>query len=437
MRVPKLCVCFFVALVIFSGCSGKETKNAAKKTNAGIVNDEILDLCTIQADTLNPLRTTVRHNAEVLSLLYDSLFVLSNENEAVPDLCTNLTVMENGQKVALTIRENVQFHDGAALKPQDVAATVNFILASDGFYKERLSCVESAHVNGKKIELFLNKETENIARLLDFPILPESFLEASEESAFLMPPSVGSGVYVLEEYRINKSLRLTVNKTHHSGNVPKYETINIHLLPDEKTAIYMLENKELDALSERALGKEVYTPPSFVLSKPYTTERLMFLGLNETYTDGFSKHVQSILYPWVEQETIGRLIEEASLAEETTEYAGENITLLYCLDSFTQTRTAQKILRESEDGGVLVMGDGAEKETYLSRIRNGTYDLFLGEVEFLPNEDEQDFLKFQKANSPAGMTGLFFVNEVLYFHKEVEVDRIETKNPYLSFTEGR
>ena len=433
MRVPKLCVCFLTALLFFSGCGDKTGKDAFKKTNAEITNDTTLDLCIIQADTLNPLRTTVRHNAEVLSLLYDSLFVLTDENEAVPDLCTNLSQSEDGRLVTLLIRENVFFHDGTRLLARDVASSINFILSSDGFYKERLSCVDMAQTNGKKIELFLNQKTENISCLLDFPILPEAYLEKVEESTVLESPSVGSGLYFLKGYQINKCISLAVNKTHHSGSVPVYDTINIHLLPDEQTAIYMLENRALDALSESALEQMVYTPPKQILSASFPTDRLVFLGVKEAFARSFSKDIKSLISRWIEEENIGKLAEEINPVEEWTQYDGERITLLYCLDSFEQTRTAQKILRESEESGTFVMGDGVDKNTYISRIQNGRYDLFLGETDLLPNEGENDFFALQKENSPAGMTGLFFENEMFYFHDGVEMKRIKTKNPYHYF----
>ncbi len=434
MRVPKLCVCFLTALLFFSGCGDKTGKDAFKKTNAEITNDTTLDLCIIKADTLNPLRTTVRHNAAVLSLLYDSLFVLTDENEAVPDLCTNLSVSEDGRKVTVSIRENVFFHDGTPLKPQDVTSSVNFILSSDGFYKGRLSCVEKAQTNGEKIEIFLNRDTENVSRLFDFPILPERFLEVVEEGTVLQTPIMGSGLYFTEEYRINRVIKLKLNKKHHSASAPEYETINIHLLPDEKTAIYMLENKELDVISESVLREEDYVPPNGILSAPFPTERLVFLGTKKERVGSFVTKIQPALLNWILEEEIGKPKKEPRMAKEISEKKQEKITLLYCLDSFTQTRTAQRILHMAEEEGTIVMGEGVEKKLYFSKIKNGSYDLYLGEMEVLPNRDEDDFLELHNKNSPAKITGLFYKNEMLYFHTGVEIKTIKSKNPYLYFT---
>lgn len=432
MRVLKACMSFLILFFLLFGCG--ESKTQEKTKHAEHKNDTTLDLCIIRADTLNPLRTTVRHNAEVLSLLYDSLFVLSDKNEAIPNLCTKLSVSEDGLKVHLEIRGNVYFQDGATLKAQDVAETVNFILNSSGFYKERLASIDGAEVRGNRVELTLNRTTEHIARLLDFPILPARFLKSFEEGAVLQPPIVGSGLYLPKEFRMNRMIKLRVNKKHHSGNMPAYENINIHILPDVKTAIYMLENKEIDAISERAFDEDIYTPPHFIKTASYPTDRFVFLGTKERVGKDFINRITSSLFLWVEEENIGDIFGETDVLEKNEAITSpERNTLLYCTDRLIQTRTAQKVLQKSDEDGTLMQERGVAKKEYLYYIQNGRYDLFLGEADFLPNRDENDFLLFQEKNSPAKITGLFFVKELLYFQEEVKVGAIKTKNPYLSF----
>ncbi len=439
MRVPKACVSFLIALLLFSGCAGKEikqeTKNAFIKQDAEIENDRTLDLCMFQIDTLNPLATSVRHNAEVLSLLYDSLFVLTSNNEAVPNLCTNIEVSEDGCKATLDIRNNVFFQDGELLTEKDVVASVNFILKTEGFYQKRLSCVRTAEVKNGKVVILFRRNTENVSHLLDFPVLPEKFLSNMRENDVLEPPAVGSGIFSLTEYCTNQMMILGVNKAHHSGNYPYYETICLHLLPDQETALFMLENKEIDALAQSASRMHTYTPPADLQKKHYPTDRLLFLGCHEIGSE-LPEDVILSLCQWAEEEKVGtppiqNLFPEI---EESEREPKENIGFLYCRESLIQTRIAQKFTKINQANRISMILEDEPEKTYLSRVEKRQYDLFLGETESLPNLDRQDFAEFQEKNSPDGIVGLFFVNEFLYFQEGVQLGEIQTKNPYFCFT---
>ena len=420
----------FVLLLLFlSGC-GKEqpAEDVTAKADVYVETDTTLDLCMYNTDTLNPLVTSVKHNAEVLSCLYDSLFTATDQFQAMPDLCTQYSVSEDRCVFSAKLKKDVRFQGGTYLTAQDAADSVNRIVSSNGYYKKRLQTVLGAVVEEDVLKITFSEPMENIPILLDFPILPGGGFV--EEGSILAPPAPGSGLFSLAAYKVNDILHLVPNRAHHSGRVPYFETVAIHMAKSEQDAVSMLENGAVDILAGYVAKTDSYTPPERIQTASYTGCKYVFLGLHPDKNLGWITEVifreqimpenavsaSSPVHP-----KAGRLL--PSYPYEPEEERGA-YTLLFCKTTPKRAQVAAKLAQTLSSAGVLIKTEGVSEQEYRVRLARKEYDMFLGETELLPDFAEKQMYQ--------DTVGLYFQNEVLLFDEGVTDLEITTLNPYKS-----
>ncbi len=417
-------------------CScGQNTNDAGANAIVHVENDEFLDLCIYNTDTLNPLKTSARHNAEVLSLLYDSLFSVTQNFEAIPDICESYTVSQNGLVYSFKIRKNVKFQNGKELTPKDVSKSINTIISSDGYYKKRLYMIKDYAFSNTHVRISLNRPVENFCALLDFPILYNGG-EMSDEKNILSSIPSGSGIYSVTDYSVNKKITLSVNKNHHSGHMPYIEKININIVPDRKTIISMLEAGQIDMICGYAVGLDSYTPAKSLSYKEYNDTNLVFVGINTddkvTYSSDFRAYLKSLLskidfsdIPYAEDAE--NLVVKSKIDSEKTSFE-----LLVNKDNPKKVYLAEKIKSSLINSNINIKIRAFGFEKYKEKIKSSDYGLFLGETMLLPNFDTEDLkhiVPFSES-SDIPIANLYFKNGVLLYQNFLEVFEIQTLNPY-------
>lgn len=436
MKHPAKILLLLSLSFILVGCGKKDAaENAAAKAEIYVENDSTLDLCIYNTDTLNPLVTSVKHNAEVLSCLYDSLFTASSDFTAVPDLCTEYAISEDGRVLTARIRQNVQFHDGEPLTAEDVAASLRVIISSSGYYKSRLKSVQDVTVeHGRLHILFTEPITDSICLLLDFPVLPKGGF--SDTKDILAPPSPGSGLYFVSEYRTNKELRLLRNTEHHSGKLPYFETVTVHMAENQETALSMLENGLVDVLTGSAVGTDSYTPPELLQAVSYPGCGFVFLGMRQTKDSArIARAVKRDAF--LPPNTVSAAspvhpnAANTMFSPEVTEEEKETVTsrrLLYCENSPHRRQIALQIQKSLLQIGIDVRIESVSEKEFARRISRNQHDMFIGETELLPTFDNETNLPVPKEQ----LIGLYFKNEVLLHDGGMKSPQITTLNPYRS-----
>ena len=86
---------------------------------------------------LNPLTCTATVNRALFSLMYESMFVVSNQFRAEPVLCESFRVSDDGMTYRFTLVEGVRFSDGTPLTAEDVKESIKAARQS-ALYKARL-----------------------------------------------------------------------------------------------------------------------------------------------------------------------------------------------------------------------------------------------------------------------------------------------------------
>lgn len=431
--MKRFSILLFLLPLLMFGCKPESaTKNAAAKAEVYVEEDNTLDLCMYNTDTLNPLTTSVKHNAEVLSCLYDSLFTVSSDFTAVPDVCEQYRISENGLTFSAYLRKNIRFQDGTLLTPQDAADSVNRIVASNGYYKSRLENIKGAYVKNGMLHIDFTYPRKNMLVLLDFPILPKGGTE--EDGNVLSPPATGSGLFRLTEYQTNKLLRLSPNPAHHSGKSPYFEEVVIHMADTRKTAVTMLENGMVNILAGYAADTTTYLPSAQIKTKTHSGCSFVFLGMKSAEncsTISASIHREqlvpegAVVSPFPMHPNADMIYEQPDTFQTKSERT--SYTLLFCKSTPGRLPVAETIAKQLTSAGFSVKTEGVGKSEYEKRIKNGKYDLFIGETELFPN--------FETASLPCPehqIAGLYFTNETLLINGPIACDAIETLNPYKS-----
>ena len=130
-----------------------------------------LTLAYAQGDSFNPYRAKTSVNRQLLGLLYEGLFAVSPDGTAQPRLCERFEVSADLRTYTLYLRSGVQLHNGTALSPQDVIASLQ-AARRDGYYAYRLRHIRSVvSVQSGAVSIELDTPYEDLPLILDVPIV--------------------------------------------------------------------------------------------------------------------------------------------------------------------------------------------------------------------------------------------------------------------------
>lgn len=251
--------------------------------------DEVFSLNYDPDSSMNPLIGTNRYNEGLFGLLYEPLFALSPELEAMPVLCESFETSD-GITYTFKLRSGVLFHDGSPLTADDVTYTLNIARTSDK-YASRLSDISLVQtLENREVEIRLNRANRFLPSLLDVPIIKNGSADD--------PAPQGTGPYVLGSGVLNV---FSSHRDYVSGSLRR---------------IYLKEISEADlaeAFSERTVDLLDHDPTGTTRlnihmlheTRYYRTTQLVYLGMNCAGT---------VLSNPVARQAISRLVDRESIA---------------------------------------------------------------------------------------------------------------------------
>lgn len=164
---------------------------------------------------LHPFLCTDYTNKTVLSLVYQSLFVVDDDYNVHPLLCEYYSVSEDLMTYTFYIHHNATFSDGtpmtADLVVESFDEALNSYLYAARFYN-KVQFIEEVEGNG--IAFHLITPYENFPILLDVPIIkvePEITDPAKKEEEQAPSLPIGSGPYYFDVTKVGVRLLRTVN----------------------------------------------------------------------------------------------------------------------------------------------------------------------------------------------------------------------------------
>lgn len=152
---------------------------------------------------VNPALAITRTDTDLVALTYSGLLKLDENGNLIPDLAESITISEDGLVYNVILRNDIQFHDGTAIRSDDVAYTIALI--QDPELKSPLrgnwSGVTVEVIDDRELNFILEKAYAPFSENLTVGIMPKTTWDSLsiEELPFSQHNAepIGSGPYKL------------------------------------------------------------------------------------------------------------------------------------------------------------------------------------------------------------------------------------------------
>lgn len=425
-----LLLCLSLLLSLLAGC-GSDEKAYVPTGDALVMEGEeppVMDndfapqeltLAYYADRSMNPISSTDYTNRALFSLIYQGLFSVDSNYNAVPILCKSYQASADLRTFTFYI-EDATFSDGTPLTIQDVLATYEAAKANKNYAGRFTHVHEIALTEDGGIRFTLTTPYEDFPLLLDIPIVQASQVE--HESP------LGTGPYVFEQSLAGAHLRRIMNWWCSSSD-----------LVVTAESISLIEAKDPSHIRDEFEFYDVGVVCANPCAATYADYRcdfelwdcdtgiMVYLGFNINYSqeDIFEDSTLRSAFTYaIDRESINEKFynghaKVATLpAEPGTPYYSSTLAEKYSYDSLkfievlSKTSTPDEPLRllvNSDDSIRLALArDIAETLTdyglptevksystngYIEVYRAGNYDLYLGQVKLSANMDLSEFFR--------------------------------------------
>ncbi len=419
-----------IALVLnISGCKktpdNSSSMSAVTSTESNKKN--YLTLLYSSADTFNPYTAKTDINRQLCQLIFEPLLSLDNEFKAVYKIARTATVSGNSCTVLLN---SIRFSDGSTVTADDVVYSCNLAKNSSSIYSSALYEVKNVSaVNQSTVEFTLTKNDPYFINNLTFPIIKAGSEKVTDSDSVVQPP-IGSGKFIVSDDRLS----LVANKNYRgeSGNISLIKLINA---PDIDSVSHYVEVGAADmyysSISDgnilRMSGKK----------SEINLNNLVYIGVNQNYgalgenalrqaissaidrkkicqdsfynhavaANGFfnpvwkeTKSVQNLQIETNSQITIENLekigYNRLDSKNNRTDKSGKTLSLSLLVNSENRLKVvaARQIATQLKAFGINISVIEKKYAEYLECLKNGEFQLYLGEIRLTDNMDISSLL---------------------------------------------
>ena len=425
-----------LALLLLCGCSDPSayTPTGNALDEAGMTQPTLLDgqqpqnfsLVYDPSQTLNPYTCTDQNNRLLFSLLYQGLFTINPDYEAEPQLCKSYSVSTDGRSYVFYVHP-AKFSDGSYLTAADVVASLE-AARSNAVYSGRLYNVQSVSLTGDGgVQVQLATAYDNLPLLLDIPILPASQVNADFPA--------GTGPYALLSGVSGRRLRLrqdwwcTAELPIDAKEISLVTAVTPKRIRDEfelgdvgvvcaDPSVESYVDFRCDyELWDCETGMFLYLgcrAKSSVFSKDAVRKALthaidreaLILEYYSTFALPATLPVSSNS-PYYNQALAEQYGYDAALFRQAVIDAGvegKSVVILVNSADGRRTRVAEGIAKMLEDCGLKTSIKAVTGSNYASALKNGQYDLHLGQTTLSPNMDLTPFFSSTGKLNYGGMS---------------------------------
>ena len=420
-KLIYILACFAVVIGILSACGEREETPTTTVPEEEItetskpVPERKITLGYYKNKSLNPFKTESPTNKNLMTLVYDGLFLPTDAYVVEPLI--GLSYSDSGKMLTVTLDPEALFWDGSTIEPADVV--YSFDLAKESSqYSGRLHNFSSAAAGVDSVTFTLVNEDIFAVNCLTFPIVKYGTGDKAVPT--------GSGRYTLTKKNGNYTLIANESSTRQE----EMATLHISLSPITSDAgeLYLLQTGDLtyffDDLSDGEYNKIRANTARVSLNN------MVYLGINSDTKELKSKKVRSAISyainkisladsaysgiaalsdvpfnpSWeilANQNTViyeqnslkaDELLDEAGYvyAYTNNQYRSKNfdyieLTLLVNEESPPKKKIATMIADSLKAVGVKVTVNSVSYDEYINALRYGSFDLYVGEVKLTPN----------------------------------------------------
>lgn len=409
-RTALLLLCIVVS-ILFTGC-GKDQVPASTRETAEQYG--MLKIYSYKPDTLNPLYTKNNANLQMLRLIFEPLVICDEEQRPMPVLADSYSVADDGLAWTVNLKQNVKWHDGSPFTSADVEETYQEVLNNpeDTLFYDNLRNVDKIlSLSDYTIVFNLKTPQTNFINLLNIPIIQK----ASEHAISNFSP-VGTGPYQYA-YKKNKSIYLKASQTWRGSTPPMIANIEVKLLPDKNTSVFAFEANEVDLVIPNMVDWSSYSNNVDNEITEYPSGNFNFIYLNRENPHLAKKEVREAIVYAINKNRINTEVllshgavtdtimnpnwwmyngNAASIYEYNVKEAIERVLkadsdkkgivlkLLVNDDNDIKFNVAGIIQDCLTEAGIETQVEFAPWEDFLAKIEQGSYDMYLGEMNYSP-----------------------------------------------------
>ena len=430
-KILLLLLCAAMMLSLFVGCAAEDTPyvptgDALAPEDADVNatqpeeenENQEFSLAYYTDRSMNPVIATDYTNRTLFSLIYQGLFFVNSKNEPVPILCKSYKFSTDYRTFTFFLMDNATFSDGTPVTVEDALATYSAALKST-YYSGRFVHVKEVFISDEGgLSFKLSNPITELPLLLDVPIIKASQIESEHP--------LGSGPYIFEEGLTGAQLRR--NRAWWCSSLAQNLVVTAEAIPlvAAESTTHIRDQFEFNDVGV------VCTDPFSDSYADYRCDRelwncengmMLFLSCNVAYSDVFSDDdFRAALTYAIDRETLAA-DHYRGFAQTTTiacspsspyyspalaakyEYdpvrfiealgkiktPKDPVRLLVNKDDSLRLRAARDIAQMLTECGLETVTVEQETNKYLSDIRVGKYDLYLGQTRLSTNMDLTPF----------------------------------------------
>jgi peptide/nickel transport system substrate-binding protein len=430
-KILALLLCAAMVLACFSGCAAEDSPYVPTgdalapedaDVNATIPEEEgepqEITLAYYDNRSMNPIIATDFTNRSLFSLIYQGLFFINRNNEPVPILCKQYKYSSDYRTFTFFLMDGARFSDGTPVTVEDALATYSAALKSS-YYKSRFMHVKEILISDEGgLSFKLSNPITEFPLLLDVPIVKADQVEAEHP--------LGSGPYIFEkgltgtQLRRNRSWWCADSAQHlvvTADSIPLIAATTTTQIRDEfefgevgvvctdpcsdsyadyrcDRELWNCENGMFLFLACNVAYSEVFSNDALRATLTFAIDRQ---ALADTYYRGFaqtttiacspsSPYYSPALAAKYEYEPI-RFIDALSKIKMPK----EPVRLLVNKDDSLRLRAARDIAEMLTECGLETVTVEQPTNKFLSDVRVGKYDLYLGQTRLSTNMDLTPF----------------------------------------------
>ena len=387
--------------------------------------DQQLSLIYYPNRSMNPYTCTDFTNRAIFPLLYQSLFSVDRNYQVIPILCDRYSISQDMRTYTIYPAAAV-FSDGSALTAADVAASL-LAAKAGSYYSGRFGHITSVTATADAVVITLDTPMSDLPLLLDIPIVKASEVDAASP--------LGTGPYVMDDSLGGKRLRRTsywwcssdlvvtanyvplITATSPSQIRDQFEFSDLGLVcadPGSDTyadyrcdyELWDIENGLFLYLAFNSKS-EVFTTEALRSAVTHAIDRDYLV---ETFYRGFARSATlpaSPLSPYYNTMLAERYgYDSTKLTEALTaaNLQGVQVTMLLNSDDSLRLRAGRAIADMLEVCGLEVTTLEVNSTDFKKQLKEGEYDLYLGQTRLSPNMDLSAFFTKNGTLNYGGLT---------------------------------
>ncbi len=434
-KIISLLLLAALMLAVFSGCREEKapyvpTGNAIQEDDGPTVTvptqpeaPKEIALVYKPDKTMNPYQASDYTNRVLFGLLYQGLFAVNSDNEAMPILC-NIYNVSPDMKTYTFHLASALFSDGTAVAAPDVVASLQ--AAQTGWYAGRLQQVKSITAFGNTVIIELVTPMDNLPVLLDIPVVKASQV-ASNNPLGSGPYRMDTATQTLQRQHAwwcnvdipveADSIRL-VQAENATAMRDAFEFYGVSLVcTDPGNAaqvdfrgdyeLWETENGHFLFLACNAQS-EVFKIPEIQQALTHAIDRET---IAERYYRGFARPAQLPCDPnskWYNNNLANNYgynpeIFASAVAAASATLKSKEITLLCNSSDVTRLRVSTAIAEMLTECGLTVKLLTVATEEFQTLLKRGEYDLYLGQTRLSKNMDLSAFFSAAGTMTYGGM----------------------------------